>query len=379
MEYLDFKLHLSGISKANSVKEKKKYINISLKDDQIYFQRESDSYESISVFELYEVYKKCNFINTTILRDYITGRKFSPSFAILIESGLYDKNGHRLNEDIVTGETKSDLNAESSVPIDLETEVTEVSEKDEGRFFAALANLLDSKNIKAKSLFKPVTSSDLILYKSHDKMELDEIASNQMELLLEQLGSNGKLGSGNLERFIDGMIVNHPVLGTRIVEFDEEQHFTPARLVTLRVLKDVEDYPFLDLYIQLCELAPYLNDFVLPKHRVKEKFNEDIVDFKKFQVWLKEITPFGKNNGFIAPKSGFDFIGGRIAQRAYYDTLRDVAHLAKANHSKLSQVIRFPKAYVTLVLKKDFDQVTMGELQKVIAQYLLDYYNYKAN
>lgn len=379
MEYNDFKNLLAGITKAYSVKEKKKYKNISIKDDQIYYLRESNSYESISIHELLDVYKKCNFINTVILRDYISGRKFSPSLAFLVESGLYDQRGYRTNDVEVSGDTENNTIEESSGPEVDATEEVEAAEKDEGRFFAALANLLDSKYIKAKSLHKPVTSSDSILFKCHDKMESDEVTTSKMNLLLEKLGSNGSPGTGNLERFIDGMIVNHPILGTRIVEFDEEQHFTPARLDSLQILKEIDEFPFIDLYTDLCKNNSYLNRYVLPKHRVKENFENDINDFQGFQTWLHSITPPDKKNGYIEAKPGFTFIGGRIAQRAYYDSLRDIAHLATANETKLTPIIRFPKVYVALILKKEFDQVSMGELQKVIAQYLLEYYNYKVN
>ena len=170
------------------------------------------------------------------------------------------------------------------------------------------------------------------------------------------------------------MVINHQILGFRIIEFDEEQHFTPARLDALRLLQKIEGLDFLDLYKQLCEFEPYLNGFVLPKHRIRDKFDGPITNFSEFQVWHSSITPKEKKNGYIGPKPGFSFIGGRIAQRAYYDTLRDVAHLSASNTSKLFPIIRFPKAYVSLSLKKDFDQATTSELQKVIATYLLEYY-----
>jgi len=378
MEYSDFKILLSRITSATSVTGKS-YTRISVKCDQIYYRRESGSNESIDLRELYDVYKKCTFINTSILRTYISGRKFSPSLAILIESELFDQQGCRINDEKTISDTENNPVEAFPGSTNDESEEVEVAEKDEGRFFAALANLLDSKYVKSKSLNKPITSSDVILYKNHDEMKVANTVANIMNLLLEKLGSNWNLGSGHLERFIDGMIVNHPILGTRIVEFDEEQHFTPARLDSLQILKEIDEFPFIDLYTDLCKNNSYLNRYVLPKHRVKENFENDINDFQGFQTWLHSITPPDKKNGYIEAKPGFTFIGGRIAQRAYYDSLRDIAHLATANETKLTPIIRFPKVYVALILKKEFDQVSMGELQKVIAQYLLEYYNYKVN
>ena len=97
MDYIEFKKCLSVIQDATSVRNKS-YKNIHVSRDEIYFERESKSYEPISIRELFKVYQTCDFIDTVILRKFITGRTFSPSLAILIESGLYDSGGHRISD-----------------------------------------------------------------------------------------------------------------------------------------------------------------------------------------------------------------------------------------------------------------------------------------
>jgi len=376
LDFETFKALLAQLKTAYSVKGHT-YSDIQSDRDYIYYTRESTSREPLSLKDLYHVYKTCDYINTTILRDYITGLKFSPSLAILIASGLYDKNGHRVQGEEDMGAVEMNLEGEATMQEDEVVAEFETAENDEGRFFAALGNILDSKFVKGKSLFKPVSGADLTLASNYLNMGFPPDINDGMERLLANLGSDNQFGKGGLERFVDGMIINHPILGTRIVEFDEEQHFTPARLDSLRMLKEIENFPFLDLYRELCSLSQFLNSFVLPKHRVREKYDDPITDFKAFQAWLESVTPPGKNNGYIAPKPGFPFIGGRIAQRAYYDTLRDVAHLASPNRSKLSPIFRFPKVYVKLILKKEFDQASMSELQSLITKYLQEYYDFK--
>jgi hypothetical protein len=157
MSFDDFKQFFTRISSATSV-QGKLYTKISVKSNDIYFLREIGSYEAIPLKELYDVYMKCNFVNTTILRNYISGRKFSASLAILIESGLYDKKGNRKSENEII--PQNDLVKEySPVNSDETNEAVETTEKDEAKFFAAFVNLVDSKFVKAKSLYKPVNSS----------------------------------------------------------------------------------------------------------------------------------------------------------------------------------------------------------------------------
>lgn len=51
--------------------------------------------------------------------------------------------------------------------------------------------------------------------------------------------------------------------------------------------------------------------------------------FIEFIDWLEKSKE--KSSGYICNKKGFEFVGGRIAQRAYYDCLRDTADLSENN------------------------------------------------
>lgn len=90
-----------------------------------------------------------------------------------------------------------------------------------------------------------------------------------------------------------------------IIEVDEVQHFTPARLTTLRLYPTEAPLGFdLDQYVSLCE-----------RHRTRA----DKYRFKK-------------------EARGFPGEGGRQRQRAYYDALRDLSAQALG----YAPVIRIP-------------------------------------
>lgn len=96
MEIEKFVTLLSQVHEAVSVKGRN-YTDIQVSGSRIMYTRESNSHESIDIQELFEVFEKVNCINTIILRNYITGRKFSPALAILKAAGLYNEQGMRLS------------------------------------------------------------------------------------------------------------------------------------------------------------------------------------------------------------------------------------------------------------------------------------------
>lgn len=97
MEFENFVTQLSQVHEAVSV-QGKHYTDIHVSGTHIEYTRESNSRESIDIQELFEVYEKANQINTIILRNYITGRKFSPAMTILISAGFYNEYGNKISK-----------------------------------------------------------------------------------------------------------------------------------------------------------------------------------------------------------------------------------------------------------------------------------------
>jgi len=185
-------------------------------------------------------------------------------------------------------------------------------------------------------------TEDVFLNTDFHKYHFPENVMNMFSSILQDLSSTGDLPARSLSSHIDGFVRGHGSLGTRIIEFDEEQHFTPFRRITLEHLSKLSQIipiKYLPHLLECCNKTDCFNR-MLNKHRIKAKVQsgpQSIEEFKR----LVELQGT-ENNGYIKPKRGFDFLGGRIAQRAYYDTLRDVAHLAKENLN-LKCALRFTK------------------------------------
>lgn len=95
MNLENFKSALSVVKTAKNISAS--YHGISVKGNAVFFTRDSTgNEEQVSITELYDLYCKEAFINTNIARQYITGRVYSPSVAILKVAGLIDVDGKRL-------------------------------------------------------------------------------------------------------------------------------------------------------------------------------------------------------------------------------------------------------------------------------------------
>ena len=366
MSYEEFKKRLSTIKNATSV-QGKSYIQIHVSGDSIFYKRESGSIESVSLRELFHIFQSQAFINTIILRDLITGRKFSPSLAILIESGLYDGGGRR-NENPTTLSLSQPLLKEE-IPVITDTdELPGRGTKAEETFFAALRNLIGQEFVFAKSLSRPISSNQVSLNSDYKEMHFPKDIEKKIESVLVQLDSDLNLSIATMVHHIDGMIVKHPNLGTRIIEFDEEQHFTPARLITFEALNKDEFGQMIHFYDLICRNFGYFYSQVLPKHRIKQAQSDSVPAWDTFKQYLSENE--NPNNGYIKPKPGFPYPGGRIAQRAYYDLLRDLAHHSNHNQGKLLPIIRVPKFTLETINEKSFQAQSIKEIQSAINKYL---------
>lgn len=185
--------------------------------------------------------------------------------------------------------------------------------------------------------------------------------------ILRDLKSNCIFSSESLSHHIDGAIINHPILQSRIVEFDEEQHFTPARMDTISHLQQILPDNYFSLFKEICNDKNYLNNYVLKKHRIKNKLVNVPKSFVEFVKWLEQLNE--KSSDYICNKNGFEFIGGRIAQRAYYECLRDTAHLSEKNKG-FESPLRFAKKKFEDIETKDFGLISINRIKDIILEIL---------
>lgn len=364
MNKREFIQRLSNIKTAISVTGKK-YCSIHVFGDNLEFVRENKTkFERISVTELFELFTKENPINTSIAKSYITGRVQSPAVAILNQM-------KSTGTDNITTEIITKLQAE---PI-IENKKRKQSNKrikDETRFFIGFSELLGAEYFLSKSIEKPINSSHIFLSNSFEDYNFNQDTNDCYLQILKELKSNYMFSSNSLSHYIDGAIINHPILKSRIVEFDEEQHFTPARMDTLTHLQEILPDNYFSKFKEICNDKNYLNDYVLKKHRIKNKLKNSPKSFIEFVEWLEQSNE--KPSGYICNKNSFEFIGGRIAQRAYYDCLRDTAHLSK-NNNGFESPLRFAKKEFEDIENKDFGLISMDRIKEIIIEILYNDYD----
>lgn len=371
MKLESFRARISSVRDASGPRAS--YHNISLSGGFVRFTRESTgNEESISVQELYDLYRSEEFIDTTIARDYITGRVYSPSVAILKAAGLVDSNGNR------TGFVKSDEQPLIKSGDRIRHVITSSKKKpekpkaeksnDETIFFKALNTYLGPNRLYAKNIGYSISSSEVYLSDDYSKYRFTTKNTEPLfHGILEALNGTNNFNNKSLSHHVDGLIHDHPKLGYRIAEFDEEQHFTPARKDTLLTLSKSMSIPYADRYIKICNDIDYLNDQVLKKHRIKPKLKVAPDNFLDFISWLDEAQV--SDSGYIAPKPAFNYKGGRIAQRAYYDSLRDTAHLSEFNkRHKLKAPLRFAKYTFEKKYGRPFSHLSQEEIVKGIME-----------
>lgn len=356
MENKEFIKILLSMKSATSVTGKR-YSKIGVRRDKVCFVREGKTQpEHISINELFEFYTSEEFINTNNAKSYISGRVQSPAVAIL---------------NALMGNAPRKKNSEPTIFKSEEIVIKKENSKDETKFFLALSDLIGEDYLLSKSIGRPVNSGHIFLsnnYKAYSfSLEIESAYHN----LLEALNSDFTFSGSSLSHFIDGLIINHSSLGKRIIEFDEEQHFTPARKETLKELSLVCDNNYIEHYLTICNDLDYLNEEVLTKNRLNCKLKQIPESFNDFVNWLKSNNL--KPSGYIEGKNGFPFLGGRIAQRAYYDTLRDTAHFSSLNKD-LESPLRFAKTIFEREAKTPFKLISNEELKNLISDYLIDVY-----
>lgn len=363
MDRIKFCEKLSRLGKVTS-RTGKSYHLVKVTKERVNFRRDhKQQIESISIDELYALYTQVGAITTTIAKGYISGRVQSPAVAIMDE--LKSIGGEPNNTTYVKQKNVSHEKTKTQIKSKI---------KDEVKFFNAFSELIGQDYLLSKSIRKPISASNVFLSDNYIDYNFDDKVNNCYSDILEALGSNKTFTSNSLAHFIDGVVVNHPKLKNRIVEFDEEQHFTPARRDTLVFLKEILPDAYLTLCQNICDDISYLNKYVLKKHRIKNSLKSIPKSFSYFVKWLE--LSGEKPSGYIENKNSFDFIGGRIAQRAYYDCLRDTAHLSVKNIS-LEPPLRFAKKSFEDITKEDFNSISPERAKEIIIAQLSDIYGIK--
>jgi hypothetical protein len=363
LEINHFIQKLSNIKDATSLKGVK-YRDININGSKIYFIRENKSTpESILIQELYNLHTCGMPFNTVVAKKHISGRVQSPSIAIL----------NKLNQllkfkfpEINSSQQLSKITNEAN-KIDFVGKL-----KDETRFFEVFSHLFGTNYLLSKSIEKPISSSEVFLSNNFRDYEFSHPIVSFYEKILNDLNSNGVFSSESLSHYIDALAVNHPFLGTRIIEFDEEQHFTPARMDTLKSLSKILETPYIAPYIEICSDIKYLQLEVFNKHRLKSKIFQIPKTFLEFNTWL--INSNEKSSGYICKKNGFEFLGGRIAQRAYYDSLRDTAHLSPKNPN-MKVPLRFSKKEFEDLAKTQFSKIPFITIKNILIRILSEKYS----
>ena len=238
--------------------------------------------------------------------------------------------------------------------------------KNETHFFQALSEIVGSRNLKAKSIGMKVSSSDVFLDKDYKQYEFPDQIRSMFSWLLKELRSTGSVGTGSLSHHIDGLLVDHPKYGSRIIEFDEEQHFNTFRAGSLLQLSTHVELNYLGHYQECCNDLNCFNQ-MLRKHRLKAVVKSVPGNIESFINLVQTNATSG--NGYIEPKTGFNYVGGRIAQRSYYDTLRDVAHLSWRNQS-LAPPLRMTAFEFEKETGREFIQIPQNELETLVKRRL---------
>jgi hypothetical protein len=248
-----------------------------------------------------------------------------------------------------------------------------VKEKDEDRFFGVFNTVTGGEFLDSKCIGKPVDGTFIYIPADYKSLELSSGIKAMFAQITEVLGSDGNFGAGNLNHHIDALLIDHPLMGSRVVEFDEEVNFTPPRKFTLQILRDYSDYSFISPYLLICNDLRYLNGYVIPKYQIKAGIHTYPATIRTLIEWLDEHVT--SSVAHVEAKPGFNYLGGRMSQRAYYDTILDVAHLARQN-DHLSPPLRFAKRTFEELFHKSFGNMTNDEIAEGIRRLLNSYYDF---
>ena len=186
------------------------------------------------------------------------------------------------------------------------------------------------------------TSNEKIVYADcRNNGYIDPIIAELLYTLRQSLSSTPDFS--NRHAPVDGIIKNHSLLGTRVVEFDEFQHFTPQRKLSITIASTYYPLDFHSRYLR------YLDN--------PEVNNE-----------AERVT---RRQGFRRPVAGFRYDGGRMSQRAYFDTMKDYVHLSELG-AGFKPTIRLSIADFGVMTESQFIMLDFNFLQEKIRQMILN-------
>ncbi len=284
-------------------------------------------------YELFEAYSNEPFINTTILRNYITGRKYSPSLAILKAAGLYDYMGNRVADSDLIIETENSAKSKTdSQPLseDMPThklvhiaktvaQYLEQKFKNPANFTLEYSppwlNVVPDKT--ALKEYWPLVKTVYAGLVDH-KYDLDK----QIELIKK----SGK-------QYFDIWFDDPYFLA---VEFDEEQHFNQFRAITLKYYGDFDCDINISDYEQYCSVIKYPGTSGFQK-------------LKSYDPLFPEMLPGIKQDN-------------RIRQRAFRDFLKDITPIANG----FGPTVRIP-FQVANKKKNSFDNSDLIQILEYLA------------
>lgn len=358
----EFTAKLSRLKSVNS-RSGNNYRDLFLDRDRLSFRREEEFVtESIPIQELFDFYTSGKPINVINAEAYIPIEHQLPAVDILRELPDEDlkKEYHEFHSEM--GEKDNSPAAEEF----------ERPSDDEVRFFKVFAEIIDFSHIRSRSLGKPISSAELFLSNNYRDYNFPEEIEDIFKRILEALLSDGRFQSQDLTAYVDGMVLGHPELKNRIVAFDEEEHFTPARRDSLLILSSNLSLDFRDRYIGLCSDLDYLKGEVFQKYRISPETLAGLPEtFARFSTWLE--SGWEEESGHLEEKTAFGFKGGRIAQRAYYDSLLDSAHVSEKNQG-FGQSIRFAKKSFEDIAGIRFSGISDEKLKEITIQLLREDY-----
>ena len=241
-------------------------------------------------------------------------------------------------------------------------------EKDEITFLNAISNVLSDKYLFSNKIKKPISERHLYFNKDFRNFQLEENIRLSLNKLTKKLKCSFLFSKGGLYQYLDLMVFDHPELGSRLIEFDEEQHFTIYRKESIRLIKGYFPTNFWSKYLVHFENIEYQKQMLI-KHMINYQVEELIDSIHSFEDIISKHT--NDKNCYVKSKRDFPFIGGRIAQRAYFDILRDIAQFDKRN-SHLESIIRFSKFEFEEEYHQPFKKIKPIEMEIYIKRRLLE-------
>jgi|GEM_PF-1638360 len=242
-------------------------------------------------------------------------------------------------------------------------------------FFAAVGRVLPEGTLRygQGAVAGHLARQGLRLSNHHWGKGLPGQVDRAMDKLLSDLhGDRHNWAERDLTPYIDGFAA--PPLGPCLIEFDEEQHFSPCRMAVISTLADSVELGFdAAEHKSICMDEAAFTTF-LRKSRLSQwrsAFRSLPTDAESFLRLLSEQLQGEELSGYVGPKPGFPFVGGRIAQRAYYDSLRDCFHVTRIGRSVgLRPTIRIAKRTVERMLGQPIERAGDRDLTQVVRELL---------